>query len=162
MESEMKSMAKLSIAAMAAVSTLGAAQAGAGEASTASSRCVGVVFNQEFIGNFPQAPAACQDVVERNGTKKIHFQARVAQTSRDGVTLDFMNAFGNPLPGKPLAFNPPPDLDLTVNGNRVKASQLKRGDVLDFWVPENMLGFHASPEANDLISFTLGNGNAAR
>ena len=157
----MKSMAKLSIAAMATM-TLGA-QANAGEpASTASSRCVGVVFNQEFIGNFPQAPAACQDVVERNGTKKIHFQARVAQTSRNGVTLDFMNAFGNPLPGKPLAFNPPPDLNLTVNGKRTKASDLKRGDVLDFWVPENMLGFTASPEANDLISFSLGNGNGAR
>lgn len=149
----MKNMTELSLAFIAVTVALGAGQA---VAATPEPHCVSVVYNQEFIKNYPQAPAACQEVVTHNGVKKLHFKARVTDVSNDAVTLTFLNVHDDPVTdGRPLVFTPPAGVDVTVNGEKVKASQLKEGDVLDFWVPENMLGFHADPEASNLINFSL-------
>lgn len=86
----------------------------------------------------------------------MHFTARVTDVERNTVKLEFLNVRKDPIAGsKELVFSPPADLDLTVNGRKVKASSLKEGDVLEFWVPENLLGFNADPESTALIELAL-------
>jgi hypothetical protein len=115
-----------------------------------------VTFNLDLLRAYPHAPAACQDVVVQNGTRMIHFRARVSTVSKDKVKLQFLNARGEPIANsKELEFTAAPGSNISVNGKRVTVGELQRGDKLDFWVPEGRAGLVTDPNATALSTITL-------
>ena len=148
----MKKTMGLSLAALAVCGGINASAVLAADMPT----CTTIVLDQQFLKAYPEAPAACQGVAVKNGINKVHYQAKVTDISKDVVTLTFLNAYKDPVTnGRPLKFTPPKELELSVNGKKERASDLKKGDVLDFWVPEKMVGFNANPDSTDLIKFIL-------
>ncbi|MDR2216031.1 MAG: hypothetical protein LBE59_09355 [Nevskiaceae bacterium] len=118
--------------------------------------CSAVTYHQDFIRAYPNAPAACRDVVERNGMRQVHFVAAVAGNDNGKVTLNFLNARNQPIENsKPLIFTPRPDVNLTVNGAPKKVAELQKGDKLDFWVPEGRLGLVTDPSSDALNDLSL-------
>lgn len=148
----MKIDKRFTLVALATCGAIAATAVPAAETPT----CTTIVLAQEFLKNYPNAPAACQGVAVKDGKVKVHYQAVVTDTSKEAVSLTFLNAYKQPLAStRTLKFTPPKDLSVMVEGKKIKATQLKKGDVLDFWMPEKMVGFHADPESTELISFIL-------
>src|SRR5512139_623306 len=123
MELKMNKITKITVAAALAVGSLAAVPALAGEAAP----CTTVVYHQDFIKAYPYAPAACQDVVTKDGTRKIHFIARVTEVSKDSVKVVFLNVAGNPIDThtgrKDLTFTAAPGANLSVNGKKIKVGE---------------------------------------
>jgi hypothetical protein len=118
--------------------------------------CNSVTFHQEFLRAYPNAPAACRDVVMKNGSKMVHFVATVADTSGGKVRLNFLNVRNQPIANsQPLTFTPRPDINLSVNGKPKAVKDLQRGDQLDFWVPEGRLGIITDPNNTALSDLSL-------
>ena len=69
------------------------------------------------------------------------------------VTADFTSSYENTISTLTFAMNP--DARVQINGKDVKASELKRGDSLSFWVPESRAGFYAAPGAAESRKLAL-------
>lgn len=124
--------------------------------SQATLPCSSVTFHQDFIRAYPNAPAACRSVVEKSGSKRVHFVATVVESSGGKVTLNFLNVRGDVLANtQPLVFTPRPDINLSVNGTPKAVKDLQRGDKLDFWVPEGRLGIITDPNSDAVTAITL-------
>lgn len=149
----MSKSTRVSLAAAVVLGVLVAVPAVSGEAALP---CSAVTFHQDFLRAYPNAPAACRGVVEKSGAKRVHFVARVSDNTAGKVSLQFLNARNEPLSNSnSLVFTPRPDLNLSVNGKPKKVSELKRGDVLDFWVPEGRLGIITDPTSDALHDLSL-------
>lgn len=151
----MKKISKVSLAAALALGAVASVPSFAAEASP----CTSVVYHQDFIKAYPYAPAACQAVVDKGGVKKIHFIARVSEVNKDSVKVVFLNVAGNPIDThtgrKDLTFTAAPNANLSVNGKKIKVGELKKGDKLDFWIPENRVGLYTDAEADMLSTISL-------
>ena len=77
---------RVSLAVAAVLGVMAAFPAVSGEAALP---CSAVTFHQDFLRAYPNAPAACRGIVEKNGTKMVHFVATVADTSGGKVRLNF-------------------------------------------------------------------------
>ena len=102
-----------------------------------------VVYSQEFLKEYPNAPKSCREVVLKDGEKWLRFVGEVVGVKGNEVTVSMKNVADDSL-GE-LTFAPAADARLTVNGKEKKYSSLRRGDALDFWVPESRMGFYAEP-----------------
>jgi hypothetical protein len=153
MEQKMTKLIRVSLAASAVLGLMAAFPAVSGEAAIP---CSAVTFHQDFIRAYPNAPAACRGVTEKNGTKMVHFVATVADTSGGKVRLNFLNVRNQPIANsQPLTFTPNPAINLTVNGKPKAVKDLKRGDMLDFWVPEGRLGIITDPSSDAVTAISL-------
>ncbi len=150
----MLTLRKLSV--VVAVSCLAA---GAAHAQGAPSRpgqgCNNFVFNADFLKAYPRAPAACQEVVTRDGSKVVRFSAEVRRVQADHFQIAFLNAVGRPLDGTTLTFIPRAGQTVEVNGKVIPMSDLKRGDKIDFWVPENAAGAYLDRSSKALSTIVL-------
>jgi hypothetical protein len=102
-----------------------------------------ITFSQEFLAKYPHAGDLCREVVMKDGMKWARFDANVVEVNGDQVTVNFVDKYGQG--GRTLTFVPSADARVTVDGKSEKASDLKRGDSLTFWVPESRMGFYAQP-----------------
>jgi hypothetical protein len=107
----------------------------------------GIVFSQEFLQKYPNAPRACREVVVKDGKKYARFDATVVDVKKDAVTADFMDTYNQKV--TTVTFTTTPDARVQMEGNEVKVSDLKTGDTLSFWVPESRAGFYAAPGASE-------------
>jgi hypothetical protein len=151
----MKTITKISVAAALAVGAFTAVPALAADAVP----CSAVTYNVEFLKAYPYAPAACQDVVVKDGTRLMHFKARVTEVKKDSVKVVFINVAGTPIDSrtgrKDLTFTTKEGANLSVNGKKIKVGSLKTGDALDFWVPEGKLGLNSDPDSMETSSIQL-------
>ncbi len=115
--------------------------------------CMDIKWNPAFLKSFPRAPAACQEVVERNGKMFARFTAKVTAVGSDAVTVRFLNVAGDA--GREVTLKPNPDARVTMAGAEVKYSTLRKDDVLTFWVPEMQLGVIAEPDATAASTIVL-------
>ncbi|HEU4624543.1 MAG TPA: hypothetical protein VFS52_07270 [Steroidobacteraceae bacterium] len=106
-----------------------------------------IVFSQEFLAKYPNAGKACREVVTKNGKKYARFDANVVDVKGNEVTADFTDSYNNPV--TTVKFTTTPDARVQMEGTEVKASELKPGDKLSFWVPESRAGFYAEPGASN-------------
>jgi hypothetical protein len=144
---------RVSLAVAAVLGVMAAFPAVSGEAVLP---CSSVTFHQDFLRAYPNAPAACRGIVEKNGSKMVHFIASVADTSGGKVRLNFLNARNQPIANsQPLVFTPRADINLSVNGKPKAVKDLQRGDQLDFWVPEGRLGIITDPTSMALTDLSL-------
>ena len=144
---------RVSLAVAAVLGVMAAFPAVSGEAALP---CSAVTFHQDFLRAYPNAPAACRGIVEKNGTKTAHFVATVRDTSGGKVRLNFLNVRNQPIANsQPLVFTPNPAINLSVNGKPKAVKDLQRGDQLDFWVPEGRLGIITDPNSDAVTAITL-------
>lgn len=102
-----------------------------------------VLYSQEFLQRYPKAPAGCQEVVSKEGTKWIRFNAKVTGVKDGLVAMDIKNVSGDPIGN--LQVEPTGDAHIKMDGKDVKFTSLQRGDEVDIWVPEARFGFYSEP-----------------
>jgi hypothetical protein len=112
-----------------------------------------ITFSQEFLAKYPDAPAACQEVVEANGQKWARFNGTTEKVKSGQATFKFSDPYGNAITHLTFAFTP--DAQVNVDGQPKLASSLKKGDEVTFWVPENRFSFYAQPGATENKHFRL-------
>jgi len=105
--------------------------------------CTEFHYSAEFLKLYPKAPAACKEGREYNGTKYAKFTARVYLNSPDFTTVEMLNVAGDSV--TTFSFKAPPDASVAVNGKPEKITDLKKGEEISFWVPEQRLAAAAMP-----------------
>jgi len=108
-------------------------------------KCTDFVYSQQFLKRYPKAPAACREVVEKNGQKWVRFDANITKVQSNGVTANFLNDMKGTV--LTLTFTAPPDATLEVGGQQMKYSTLKEGQEISIWAPSSRIGFYAAPGA---------------
>jgi hypothetical protein len=103
--------------------------------------CMKIKWNAQFLKEHPRAPAGCQDVAVRNGMKYAKFSGTVKAISGSEATVAMKNVAGTE--GTMIKVNTSGSAAVTINGKEMKASDLKVGDNLNFYVKEGDFG--ASP-----------------
>jgi hypothetical protein len=96
--------------------------------------CDQVTWSAEAVAKYPQIASACRRVVERDGKYYVNFTGEVVRAARDGseIVVDFKG-------GDRLTLNPPAGYTLQIDGRSQPISRLERGDVLNFYIPEDQL-----------------------
>jgi hypothetical protein len=103
--------------------------------------CMKIKWNAQFLKEHPRAPAGCQEVDTRNGIKYAKFSGTVKSISGGQATVAMKNVAGTELGS--IKVDTSGGAMVTINGKETKASDLKVGDNLNFYVKEGDFG--ASP-----------------
>jgi hypothetical protein len=120
--------------------------------------CTNFVFSQQFLKAYPKGPAACREVVEKDGLKWVRFDAKVTDVKGTEVTADILNAMSAPI--LTLTFTAPADATLDVGGQQAKFSTLRGGQEISIWSPESRVGFYSAPGALNSGKFKVIKGKA--
>jgi hypothetical protein len=123
--------------ALALSFAVGAAFADDPMASDHKIACSEVKYSSEFLAKYPDAPAACLEAVEKGGKRYAKFNARVFLNSADRTTVELLNTRGDRL--STFSFKPATDAGVNINGEKVKFTDLKKGEKISFWVSEDRL-----------------------
>lgn len=105
--------------------------------------CQSVNFGADVIAEFPNAVRACRGVKEKDGTVYARYVAKVVDTSNDTVTVVFEDKDGKGV--SRVVFATAGDPGLSMGGKDTKYSDLKKGDVIDMWVPHSRFGLYGTP-----------------
>ncbi len=117
-----------------------------------------VLYSQEFLQRYPKAPAGCQEVVSKEGTKWVRFNAEVTGVKDGHVSMDIKNVSGDPIGN--VQVQSTGDARIKMEGKEVKFTSLQRGDEVDIWVPESRYGFYSEPGAGINKQLTVVGGMA--
>ena len=104
--------------------------------------CQSVNFGADVLEKFPNAVAACRGVKEKDGVVYARYVAKVVDTDNGNLTVVFENKDGKGVSKVVLA---PADAGLSMGGKDMKYSSLKKGDVIDMWVPHSRFGLYGTP-----------------
>jgi hypothetical protein len=105
-----------------------------------------ITYSKEFLAKFPQAGAACNEVVSANGQKWVRFTAEVKAVEGNHLTVAFLDNHETPV--STLTFSFDPTASVTLENNEQKAaSTVEEGQKLKVWMPESKVGFYAKPGA---------------
>ena len=103
--------------------------------------CMKIKWSAQFLKEHPGAPAGCQDVATKNGMKYAKFSGTVKSMDGMEATVAMKNVAGTER--ATIKVHTGGDAMVTINGKEMKASDLKVGDNLNFYVREGDFG--ASP-----------------
>ena len=99
--------------------------------------CSDLHFSSAFLSKYPKAPAACLEVRILDGRKYARFDGKVFLLSPEFVTVTFLNVAGDEL--TTFSFKPQESSRVLIDGKDVKYTDMKKGDKLTFWMPEDGL-----------------------
>lgn len=110
-------------------------------------RCEDVTWSDEALERYPNIATACQEVMERDGQYFVRFEGEVRRVADRGgrVTIAFEG-------GDTLTLEPPENLALTIDGRERTPRELRAGDELTFFVPQDQLAatfFAGQPETSE-------------
>jgi len=132
-------MSKPSIPILSAIalgaSAAGLAQSAMDRAFTATgTRCEDVTWSRETLAQYPRIADACQSVTQQNGKYYVKFSGEVRKVGDRGrtLTIDFKE-------GDQITLTPPENLSVYFDGKATPVRDLRRGDVLNFYVPQDQL-----------------------
>lgn len=96
--------------------------------------CDQVEWSQEALEDYPQIASACQEVLERNGRYFVLFEGEVERVADRGrqITVNFEE-------GDRLTLTPPENLSVYIDGRSRSVQDLRPGDQLNFYVPQDQL-----------------------
>lgn len=96
--------------------------------------CSQVTWSQEALAQYPQIASACEEVMQRDGKYYVRFSGDVQRVADRGrsVTINFRD-------GDRLTLTPPENMVLFINGQRTPVTDLRVGDELRFYVPQDQL-----------------------
>jgi hypothetical protein len=109
--------------------------------------CSAFHFSKAFLEKYPSAPMACQDGRVYKGQKYAKFQGRVFLPMTDRITVEILKPSGET--ATTFSFKPAPDAMVMVNGQAEKYKDLRKGEVITFWVPESRMAVQATPAATN-------------
>ncbi len=115
--------------------------------------CTELTFSLEFLNKYPKAPAACLEARVYKGKKYAKFNGKVSGRDAESLTVQLLNVAGDSLTA--LTFKPSPKAKVIVNGEPESFADLKTGDNLTFWIPENRFSIYSSPGAASSASPVL-------
>ena len=114
-----------------------------------------ITYSKEFLAKFPQAGAACNEVIQTNGQKWVRFNAEVEELQGNHLTVSFIDRHDSPVATMTFEFDPEARVTLAKNKQVKAASGVEKGDKLVVWMPENSVGFYAEPGARVSQHFAL-------
>lgn len=109
--------------------------------------CEDVTWSDETLERYPNIATACQEVMQRDGTYFVRFEGDVRRVANQGrnVTIAFEG-------GDTLTLTPPDNMSLLIDGRQRAVRDLRPGDELTFYVPQDQLTatfFAGEPETSD-------------
>jgi hypothetical protein len=122
-------------AAALAATSVGEAQQQSGAAfTTAGTSCSDVRWSAEALAQYPRIATACREVLQRDDKYYVRFEGEVRRVADRGreLTIDFRD-------GDRLTLAPPENLSITINGRPTAPRDLRPGDQLTFYVPQDQL-----------------------
>ncbi len=127
----------LLVTALALPLSIGAALAGETMEKGTQIACTEVKYSSEFLAKYPDAPAACLEARDTDGKRYAKFNARVFLNSADRTTVELLNVKGDRL--STFSFKPAPEAGVSIDGKKVKFTDLKKGETITFWVSEDRM-----------------------
>jgi hypothetical protein len=109
----------------------------------ANSRCADIKWNAALLKKYPNAPAGCQEIVVKDGKKFAKFDATVVTVNPDGVSVRFLDPYGNP--GRIMKIQAGKDARVDIAGEKVEYAKLKKDQKMTFYIPESTLGVISDP-----------------
>jgi hypothetical protein len=113
-----------------------------------------ISYSAEFLAKFPNASAACNEVVQANGQKWVRFNAEVKKREGNHLSVKFIDSHHNAVATMTFSFDPIAQVTLD-NHEQKAATLLEEGDKLLIWMPESRIGLYAKPDATQTKHFTL-------
>ncbi len=107
--------------------------------TTTSNDCKDVQWSEEMQQRYPDIDSACQSVEERNGKKYVRFDGTVRSASASELDINFRG-------GGRVQMQPPAGTQIYMNGKQIPVSDLRRGDRLTFYVPEDRMTAQFYPD----------------
>jgi hypothetical protein len=129
-----------------ALSSAVLAQSSVDRAFTATgASCDQVTWTEETLESYPRIASACREVMERDGKYFVRFEGEVERVRDRGrqITVDFRD-------GDRLTLTPPENLSIHIDGRPTSAADLRPGDQLNFYIPQDQLVvtfFEGEPES---------------
>lgn len=106
--------------------------------------CTAMQWHTDLLGVYPWVAEGCHAVVVVNGEKWARFEGKFVRSNNNGT---FDTKFNNPA-NRPLGtvtMSPGPGQRMQLDGVSTPFSNLKRDQILNFYVPEGALGFAVKP-----------------
>jgi hypothetical protein len=96
--------------------------------------CSTVTWSQDALQKYPTIGAACQDVMQRDGKSYVKFTGEVVGVADGGrkLTIDFKG-------GGVFTVSAPENMNVSINKQRTRVRDLRRGDQLSFYIPQDRL-----------------------
>jgi hypothetical protein len=107
--------------------------------------CSNIEWSPAFLKEYPRAPAACREVIVKDGIKFATFKGKVSKVGRDFVQVEVSDVADIPI--STIAFQIGVGGRVTMSDKVEKVKDLKVGDQLTFWVREAQFGI--SPTLTD-------------
>lgn len=108
--------------------------------------CEDVDWHRNLLRDYPWVADACQETIIVDGMKWARFEAEFLQQHPDGaITSNFKNDRGRSL--GTVRLMPGEDQQVMLDGRPYQFSELRRGQVLNFYAPDNMYAFTTEPGA---------------
>jgi hypothetical protein len=104
----------------------------------AQESCANIRWNAAFLTDYPKAPAACREVVVKDGVKYAKFNGKVSKVGHHFVQVAILDVADIPISS--IAFEIGAGGEITVGDTVESVKDLKLGDKLSFWVPEGQFG----------------------
>ena len=109
--------------------------------------CAEVDWHSDMLREYPWVSDACHEAVVIDGKKWARFEAEFQRVDQDGnVTADFKNDRGRSLGS--VSLKPGPGQQVMLDGRPTRFADLRRGQGLNFYVPEGEFSFATEPGAD--------------
>jgi hypothetical protein len=115
--------------------------------SVAQVGCNDIEFTSDITNRFPNARAACIDIVEHDGRPYAHFKARIMNVRGGTVEAQFIAPDGRT--SRTIAFTPPADARVRIQNRTYRYSDLSPGQELDVYLPSDRWALAVAPEPVD-------------
>ncbi len=111
--------------------------------------CDNVEWHRDMLGDNPWVSGACHEAIVIDGQTWARFEAEFQDYNRsDGTfTADFRNDRGRSMGS--VSLEPAPGQRVSLDGRPTRFSELRRGQVLNFYSPENAYAFTTKPGASE-------------
>jgi hypothetical protein len=106
--------------------------------------CDAVNFGDEVLSKLPNAAKLCRGVMEKNGGIYVKYVGKVVDTSAETTTIEFLDKDDKPV--SRATFKPAPGQMASVDGKKVKYSDLKKGTELRFYIENKRWGLFGGPD----------------
>jgi hypothetical protein len=102
--------------------------------------CSDLKFSVAFLDKYPSAPAACLEGRVYKGVKYGKFNAKVYINNLPNfITVQLLNSQGTEMPNSTFSVKPKPGTVVYIDGKKTNPEDLKVGQQVTFWVPENKM-----------------------
>ncbi len=114
------------------------------------SSCSDVNWHLDMTRDYPWVADGCHEVVVVAGENWARFEAEFQQLNRDGtITSNFIDDNGRSM--GTVNLRPGPNQRVDLDGRQTRFSDLRRGQVLNFYAPEGSYAFTTTPGSTERV-----------